>query len=67
MQFEFSLDHFSDVVAVGSSTCATAENVWRKVVNLLAVLVANQRATGGSCVSSESNSVLKILVNATGE
>ena len=48
----------SNVVAVSRCACAAAEHVGRQVVNLLAVLIANDGAASGSCVSSQHHSVL---------
>lgn len=48
----------SNVIAIGSCTGTTAENVRSKVVNLLAVLVTDDVTSGSSCISSQYYSIL---------
>ena len=47
-----------NVVAIGSGTGTGAENVWSQLVQLLAVLVGDDRASCGSCVGSKANTSL---------
>jgi hypothetical protein len=46
------------VVTVGSSSGTAAENVRGKVVDFFTVFVSDDRATSGTGVSSEGNSIL---------
>jgi hypothetical protein len=46
------------VIAIGSGTGTTAENVRGKVVDFFTVFVSDNRATSGTSVSSESYSIL---------
>ena len=48
-----------DVVAVSGCASSSAVNVWCKHVELLAVLVSDDGASCGSCVSSNGYSTLK--------
>jgi len=59
VQLELTSDHLSHVVAIGSSACTTAANVWSQVVDLLTVLIANHGATGGSGVCRKDDSFIE--------
>jgi hypothetical protein len=49
----------SNVIAIGSCTGSTAENVGGQVVDLLTVLVSNNGATSGSGIGSKYHAILK--------
>jgi len=47
-----------DMITISGSSSTAAEDVWSKVVNLLAVFVSNDWATCCSCICTQSNSIL---------
>jgi len=49
------------MIAVSCSTCTTREDVRGQVVDLLAVLVTDDRAASGASVGSEGDAILKIV------
>ena len=46
------------MVAIGGRSSAGTENIWRKPVKLLTILVSYDRASRGSCVSGNGHSTL---------
>lgn len=40
VQLQFALNHLSDVIAVGGSTCTSTEDVWSEFVQFFAVLIS---------------------------
>jgi hypothetical protein len=47
-----------DIFAVRRSSCATTENIWGKIMNLLTILIRDYRPLCCSCIGSNDNSVL---------
>lgn len=58
VKFELTSDHLSHVVAVSSSSSTANSDVGRKVVDLVAVLVANHGAASSASISCNRNTVL---------
>jgi hypothetical protein len=63
MHFKLSLDSLGNMVAIGGSTGTAAVNVRGEIMNFEAVLVTNSGSSSGSCISSDSNTILKNMVN----
>ena len=63
MQLKLSLDHLSDVVAIGGRTGTSAVNVGSHVMQLGAVFVGHSGTGSRSRISSEYNTVLYKLIS----
>jgi len=61
VELQFAFDHFSDVVAISSGSSTAAEDVWGEVMDLLAVLITDDAASGGTGVSCKSDSFLDTI------
>lgn len=59
VKLQLALNHFSDVITVGSGTCTSTVDVGGQVMELLAVLVGNNRASCGPSISSESDTSIE--------
>lgn len=63
MHFKLSLDSLGNMIAIGGSTGTAAVNVRGEIMNFEAVLVTNSGSSSRSCISSDSNTILKNMVN----
>tara|TARA_B110001450_G_C17543152_1_gene449458 strand:- start:207 stop:482 length:276 start_codon:yes stop_codon:yes gene_type:complete len=63
VHLKLSLDSLSNVVAISGSSSTTAVNIWGEIMDFEAVLVTDSGSSSRPCISSDSDTILKNMVN----